>query len=582
MRRIRPPNARTEQFSPALRHRERGTPPSGVTLDQRVRTPLETRLGHSFADVRVHADAGAASAAAALDAAAFAVGPNLIFGAGEYAPGTRRGALLLAHELAHVVQFDRAGGRTASGEAEGAEREAQEAAVAVAVGEAPAVGAGPPAPVATGMLDWLEETAGSAVAEMGDVAGGAWDAASELGSDIYGGMKAAGGAVHDAQHWVESGIDTMTDTSKSGWGMLAESAEGIPVLEELAGGAGWLGEQSAGFTGGLLKGATGLLGGVSGMVANPVDTAIGLEGMAEHARIAPGVANPLQVIHGLYNAATTGATLTGELNRTLNPVEIMAGDIDFGGKLLGGLARPYIEAYDKGDYAGMAGRGAFDIGMLLLGVGEAEAAAGGAEALGALGEAAEGSSALGALGEAAEGTGALSALEAAGEGGEALAALEAAGEGSEAVAALEALGEAAPPRHFWTGGEAAESAAQAVAQEAGGLTLDMTAEGRAAAEQAKAMEAAGAGWPDIRAQAWEPASEAFAEGASGTPTAHVNNLNPASVWSEVEFPALMNNPAVEQLAVKYMPGAAALTEELWFAMGDAWSKTGKFFPPGLF
>ncbi len=54
------------------------------------------------------------------------------------------------------------------------------------------------------------------------------------------------------------------------------------------------------------------------------------------------------------------------------------------------------------------------------------------------------------------------------------------------------------------------------------------------------MESAGAPWDRTRAQVWEPASEAFAEGASGTPGAHVNNLNPGSVRSETEFPTLMS------------------------------------------
>jgi hypothetical protein len=54
--------------------------------------------------VRVHADAEAARSARSVNALAFTVGRDVVFGAGQYAPGTRAGRELLAHELTHVVQ----------------------------------------------------------------------------------------------------------------------------------------------------------------------------------------------------------------------------------------------------------------------------------------------------------------------------------------------------------------------------------------------------------------------------------------------------------------------------------------------
>jgi hypothetical protein len=76
-----------------------GSPLSGETLAY-----LQPRFGHDFGQVRVHADARAAAAAEAVSAKAFTVGQHLVFGAGEYRPGTPDGDHLLAHELAHVVQ----------------------------------------------------------------------------------------------------------------------------------------------------------------------------------------------------------------------------------------------------------------------------------------------------------------------------------------------------------------------------------------------------------------------------------------------------------------------------------------------
>jgi hypothetical protein len=76
----------------------------GEPLPTPARRRLEARLGHSFAHVRVHADERAALAANAIQAAAYAVGPHIVFGAGRYRPGDPDGDRLLAHELAHVVQ----------------------------------------------------------------------------------------------------------------------------------------------------------------------------------------------------------------------------------------------------------------------------------------------------------------------------------------------------------------------------------------------------------------------------------------------------------------------------------------------
>jgi outer membrane protein OmpA-like peptidoglycan-associated protein len=55
-------------------------------------------------DVRVHTDARAAESARAVNARAYTVGRDVVFGQGEYDPQSSAGRRLLAHELAHVVQ----------------------------------------------------------------------------------------------------------------------------------------------------------------------------------------------------------------------------------------------------------------------------------------------------------------------------------------------------------------------------------------------------------------------------------------------------------------------------------------------
>jgi hypothetical protein len=76
----------------------------GHRLDERTRDFFEVRFGHDFGQVRVHTDAGAVRSADALNARAFTVGHDVVFGRNAYVPESESGRFLLAHELAHVVQ----------------------------------------------------------------------------------------------------------------------------------------------------------------------------------------------------------------------------------------------------------------------------------------------------------------------------------------------------------------------------------------------------------------------------------------------------------------------------------------------
>lgn len=77
---------------------------SGQPMDNETRAFMEPRFGWDFSNVRIHADARSAVAARAVQARAFTSGPNIVFGEGEYSPGTSSGKSLIAHELTHVVQ----------------------------------------------------------------------------------------------------------------------------------------------------------------------------------------------------------------------------------------------------------------------------------------------------------------------------------------------------------------------------------------------------------------------------------------------------------------------------------------------
>ena len=76
----------------------------GQPLPESTRAFFEPRLGHDFSQVRVHSDAKAAESAREVNAKAYTVGRDIMFGAGQYAPENSTGQKLIAHELTHVVQ----------------------------------------------------------------------------------------------------------------------------------------------------------------------------------------------------------------------------------------------------------------------------------------------------------------------------------------------------------------------------------------------------------------------------------------------------------------------------------------------
>ncbi len=77
---------------------------SGNPLNSETRHFMEQRFAHDFSKVRVHTDEQSQRSASTLNARAFTIGNNIVFGSGEYIPGTERGKSLIAHELAHVIQ----------------------------------------------------------------------------------------------------------------------------------------------------------------------------------------------------------------------------------------------------------------------------------------------------------------------------------------------------------------------------------------------------------------------------------------------------------------------------------------------
>lgn len=95
------PTAETDPAPPSV---DRSLTSSGKPLEPALRQDMEQHFGHNFSRVQVHSDAVAGQSARDVNAIAYTVGHNIVFGAGRYAPETQQGRRLIAHELTHVVQ----------------------------------------------------------------------------------------------------------------------------------------------------------------------------------------------------------------------------------------------------------------------------------------------------------------------------------------------------------------------------------------------------------------------------------------------------------------------------------------------
>ena len=111
----------------------------GQPLDGDTRDSMETRFGYDLSHVRVHTDPRAADSARAVNAAAYTVGRDVVFGQGSFDPASHEGRHRLAHELVHVQQqrqgpvsgTDSGGGVVISNPADSFEREAEATAARV-------------------------------------------------------------------------------------------------------------------------------------------------------------------------------------------------------------------------------------------------------------------------------------------------------------------------------------------------------------------------------------------------------------------------------------------------------------------
>lgn len=77
---------------------------TGLPLDTASRRYFEPRFGTDLSHVRIHTDSTAERSAHSVNARAYTVGSNIVFGADQFSLASDQGRRLMAHELAHVIQ----------------------------------------------------------------------------------------------------------------------------------------------------------------------------------------------------------------------------------------------------------------------------------------------------------------------------------------------------------------------------------------------------------------------------------------------------------------------------------------------
>ena len=301
--------AAPQHCAPATRSdRARGEP-----LPPQVRTVMEPRFAHDFAQVRIHADARADSMAQALDARAVTVDQDVYFRDAAFDPTEPASVHLLAHELAHVAQNANAGGAESglSERSDASEHNARAAANAALAGGPVSVGGAAPAAVARdeggpekeyespferagalgeapkaiggleipgmeGLTSWLGMTAGLDKAAHADsaaglasatlsTAGGMANLAGTVGQGVGALSEETGGALGGVGGLWSAGssaIDAVSDFSKGnyGKGALDTAKAGGGALSGLGGIGGFSIAESGGMEAGAALSGEGLEG----------------------------------------------------------------------------------------------------------------------------------------------------------------------------------------------------------------------------------------------------------------------------------------------------------------------------------
>lgn len=178
--------------------------------------------------------------------------------------------------------------------------------------------------------------------------------------------------MHQAEQGFDRGVDGVERALQRPNEWLNAQTYNTPVVGHLAAGGAYLGRQVAQLLGGVAKGAGSAAFGLANVLVHPADTLLGLGRLGAHLPGSPFWAahKSYRLLRDFYSSAAQGRVpqLAPELLTLLH--EDAACWQGVGAHLLA----PYRAAVQSGKPLEAVGRGAFDLGGLVLGAWEAKAA----------------------------------------------------------------------------------------------------------------------------------------------------------------------------------------------------------------
>jgi hypothetical protein len=211
----------------------------------------------------------------------------------------------------------------------------------------------------------LVEGAAHAAAHPLDTARSVVNTVDRGANAVSHGVDVAEGAVRTGMHHAEDWVDHGTHA-------LADRVSNVPVLGAAAHSVADSITGDVQFAGGVVEGATDMVGGLVNTAVHPINTAKGLEAVAEHGGI-PGVSTALRAGHDLID----GKSLSETANRAFNPLDdsTRREDTAFWGNMGHAIIEPYAQSVREGRPMEAAGHLGFDVASMFVGAGEAGDAA---------------------------------------------------------------------------------------------------------------------------------------------------------------------------------------------------------------
>jgi len=285
---------------------------AGHPMDRDTQEYFSRRLEQDFSHVRIFSDREAAESASGAHALAYTTGNSVVFGEGQYEPGTTAGKKLIAHELVHVMQQSRDPGLNNR-----------------------VMRSFDPDELLKGVLSAVP-SGGGAVEQL---AGQAQGAAGGLLGGLGGGLSSLTGAAGGLAGGLP-GLSQLTGSAGgAASGLLGSFTGGLSSLTGNAGGL--LGGITGGLSGGLssLTGsAGGLLGGITGGLSGGLSSLTGQAG-GLLGSITGGLSGGLSSLTGKASGMFGGlmSGITGGLSSLTGKAGGLLGGLTGGLSSLGGL-----------------------------------------------------------------------------------------------------------------------------------------------------------------------------------------------------------------------------------------------------